>query len=164
MACIISTVATKGTEYQPRFVRATRGAGDSQAAAIAPVVLDHIDLPESDWQLLQAALQNVVSSGTARGGAIPGLQWSGKTGSAENAAGSQTHSWFVAYAPAQNPKIAICVIAENAGHGGTVAVPIAAQVVRHYLFARRANSGQPGQQADGPIRIDTEEPMPLAGH
>ena len=44
------------------------------------------------------------------------------------------HAWFIAFAPVEEPRIAVAVIAENAGHGGTVAAPIARKVMDHYLL------------------------------
>lgn len=79
---------------------------------------------------------SVIQSGTARSAQIQGLTWGGKTGSAENnrkGHKGETDSVFVGIAPINNAKIAIAVIAENAGHGGTVAAPIAAKVVERYL-------------------------------
>ena len=57
----------------------------------------------------------------------------GKTGSAEFETGKETHSWFVGYAPAEDPKIAVCVLAEEAGSGGQVAAPIARAVFDAYF-------------------------------
>jgi len=86
------------------------------------------------WSTLQRGLVQVIEGGTAtRVAKTPGLTWGGKTGSAENRRDSKTHSWFVAFAPADDPKIAICVMLENAGHGSDAAAPVAAAIVRHYL-------------------------------
>ena len=78
-------------------------------------------------------MKSVVDFGT--GSALRGASYSvaGKTGSAEFETGKETHSWFVGYAPADNPKIAISVIAEEAGSGGKVAAPIARAVFDAYL-------------------------------
>ena len=61
----------------------------------------------------------------------------GKTGSAEYETGKETHSWFVGFAPADKPEIAISVLAESAGSGGQVAAPIARAVMDTY-FAKKA--------------------------
>jgi cell division protein FtsI/penicillin-binding protein 2 len=57
----------------------------------------------------------------------------GKTGSAENPQGEKTHALFAGCAPVDSPTIAIAVVAENAGHGGTIAAPIAGAVLRYYF-------------------------------
>lgn len=75
----------------------------------------------------------VVESGTGRGAQISGISVAGKTGTAENET-DKDHAWFVGYAPADNPKIAVAVILEyDGGAGGTNAAPIARNVMRKYL-------------------------------
>jgi len=78
---------------------------------------------------------DVVESGTGRSARIKGIRVAGKTGSAENPHG-KSHAWFVGFAPADDPKIAVAVVVENAGSGGTYAAPIAAEVMRYYLYNR----------------------------
>jgi peptidoglycan glycosyltransferase len=70
----------------------------------------------------------VVKNGTGTAAAIGGVQVAGKTGTAEVANG-EPHAWFAAFAPAENPQIAVAVLVENAGTGGSVAAPIARQVI-----------------------------------
>ena len=69
-----------------------------------------------------------VVRGTGTAAALPGVQVAGKTGTATNPAGS-AHAWFVAFAPADAPRIALAVIVENGGYGGDVAAPIARRVL-----------------------------------
>jgi penicillin-binding protein A len=57
----------------------------------------------------------------------------GKTGTAENVPGQPTHAWFIAFAPAQHPTVAVAVIVENGGVGGVAAAPIARQVMQAAL-------------------------------
>lgn len=141
MACMMMAVANRGTRYQPRLVRALQSPGEGDKPRIVPPqVAGTIEGDERLWSLLQAALRNVVTSGTARSANLPGLEISGKTGSAENSLSRETHSWFVCYAPKDDPKIAMAVVVENAGHGGEVAAPIAGQVVRFYLDGLKSKS------------------------
>ena len=79
-----------------------------------------------------AMMQSVVAGGTGAGAALGGIAVAGKTGTAENPHGA-SHSWFIGYAPADNPVIAIAVIAENAGAGSAVATPVARQVLARAL-------------------------------
>lgn len=81
---------------------------------------------------IKALMVDVVKSGTGTAAAISGIEVAGKTGSAENPHG-QAHAWFVGFAPAENPKIAVAVVVENAGSGGSVAGPIARGVISKYL-------------------------------
>ncbi len=81
---------------------------------------------------IKALMVDVVKNGTGKAAAIRGIEVAGKTGSAENPHG-QAHAWFVGFAPAENPRIAIAVVVENAGSGGAVAGPIARDVMLKYL-------------------------------
>ncbi|TYO97380.1 peptidoglycan D,D-transpeptidase FtsI family protein [Desulfallas thermosapovorans] len=74
----------------------------------------------------------VVREGTGKAAALPGITVAGKTGSAENPHG-RSHAWFVGFAPAHQPRVAVAVLLENAGSGGAVAAPIAREVFRRAL-------------------------------
>jgi peptidoglycan glycosyltransferase len=75
---------------------------------------------------------SVVANGQANGVSFPGVAVGGKTGTAEAGDGT-SHAWFIAFAPAENPRIAIAVVVEHGGQGGVVASPIAGQVIRAAL-------------------------------
>ncbi|WP_262506626.1 penicillin-binding transpeptidase domain-containing protein [Sphingobacterium sp. T2] len=77
-------------------------------------------------------MSRAVSRGTATGARIPGIEMCGKTGTVQNPHG-ENHSVFFAFAPRENPKIAIAVFVENAGYGGTWAAPIASMIVEKYI-------------------------------
>ena len=80
-------------------------------------------------------MQDVVEHGTAYIARIPGIQIAGKTGTAQNPHGKD-HSVFFAFAPVNNPKIAIAVVVENAGFGATWAAPIASLMIEQYLTGK----------------------------
>jgi len=85
---------------------------------------------------MKGLMRAVVANGTGSRANIAGLNVCGKTGTAENntkGKNSVDHSWFIAFAPYDNPKIAIAVIVENVGQGGEVAAPIAGQIIKAYL-------------------------------
>ena len=81
----------------------------------------------------------VVKSGTGTSAKISGVEVAGKTGTAQHAKGGNPHAWFTAFAPANDPKIAVAVVVENGGNagseafGGKVAAPIARQVIEAVL-------------------------------
>ena len=81
------------------------------------------------------------SSGTARIAAIPDIVVCGKTGTAENPQG-EDHSVFIAFAPKDNPRIAIAVLVENAGFGATYAAPVASLMMEKYLKGKITNKYQ----------------------
>jgi penicillin-binding protein 2 len=141
MACVAALVANRGTLHRPRLVRAIIPAVEGAAAKpVQSGLLAEIEGTPEFWTTLHTALRHVVTSGTARSANLPGTELAGKTGSAENSQSHETHSWFIGFAPASNPRIALAVVVENAGHGGEVAAPIAGQVVRRYLDRLKAAS------------------------
>ena len=77
------------------------------------------------------------SGGTAYNARVPRLNVCGKTGTAQTT--GRDHSIFVCFAPRENPKIAIAVIAENAGYGADVAAPIAKELLQYYFYPDKSN-------------------------
>jgi penicillin-binding protein 2 len=135
MANVMALVANNGTSYTPHLVRKVLTPdGKGIVRVIEPTVAHKVDLPSSFWEELKDALVGVVDHGTGGNAKIPNLTWGGKTGSAEHQKETLTHSWFVGFAPADNPQIAVCVLVESAGHGGDIAAPVAGEIVRHYLI------------------------------
>lgn len=134
MACVAALVANRGTSYKPHLLKAVQETAAKAPEPVAPQPLAHIDLPDSDWNQLIIALEEVIRSGTARRAQINGITWAGKTGSTEFRQSANTHAWFVGFAPSRSPKIAIAVVIENAGHGGDIAAPVAAKVVKQFLL------------------------------
>lgn len=135
MANLAALVANRGVQYRPHMVRAMRDPITQKDEYVKPEVIHTIKAEDWFWDMVQNGLCNVIERGTAQKAKIDGITWGGKTGSAEHGRknDSLTHSWFVGFAPRQNPKIAICIIAEAVGHGGDFAAPIAGDIVRHYL-------------------------------
>ena len=80
-------------------------------------------------------MQAVVTGGTGTSAQISGIPVAGKTGTAETGVGNIYTPWFIAFAPADHPKVAVAVVVENqpGGFGGTVAAPIAKQVMEALL-------------------------------
>lgn len=109
-----------------------------------PTSLREIDISQESQDMVIRGLEEVISApgGTGRAARVEGVRVGGKTGSAENPHGELTHAWFGAVAPLDNPTIAIALIVENAGHGGSIAAPIAGKILRHY-FQRNQVDGNP---------------------
>lgn len=112
MALIAAAVANDGIAMRPRL-----------AAADAPEALARF-LPEAGAHKLRRMLRKAVTEGTGRGIEAPGLAIAGKTGTAENPQGP-AHSWFVGFAPAAEPVLAVAVLVEHGGYGAATAAPIA---------------------------------------
>ena len=140
MCDVAAMVANSGTIYRPHIVRQVRSGLETNDGYLKPEILHQVNASGSFWSNVQQAMVDVVQNGTAISAKIPNLVWAGKTGSTEHGKGKKTHGWFIGYAPATNPKIAVCVLVEEAGHGGEVAAPIARQVVQTYLGEIAAKS------------------------
>lgn len=136
MANLAALVANRGVQYKPHLLHAVRDPLSQETTYVKPEIMHKVEAPDWFWDMMQSALVNVVEHGTAQKGKIDGVEFAGKTGSAEHGAKLEglTHSWFVGFAPRRNPKIAICIIAEGVGHGGDFAAPLAGEMVKHYLF------------------------------
>jgi peptidoglycan glycosyltransferase len=78
--------------------------------------------------ILRDLMVEAVNNGTGTSAAIEGVQVAGKTGTAE-VADAGPHSWFAAFAPADDPQVVVAVLVENAGTGSSVAAPIARKVI-----------------------------------
>ncbi|KPJ53242.1 hypothetical protein AMJ39_05340 [candidate division TA06 bacterium DG_24] len=95
-----------------------------------------LNLTPATLDVLREAMWGVVNDekGTGQLAGVAGWDVCGKTGTAQNPHG-EDHSWFVGYAPMEDPSIVIAVVVENAGHGGSVAAPIVGRAMRHYLLS-----------------------------
>ncbi len=94
----------------------------------------YVGIDEKHFTPVVDGMERVVTAGTARGAYTPGISICGKTGTAENNQGTgEDHSIFFAFAPKENPQIAVAVYVENGGWGGTYAAPIASLVIEKYL-------------------------------
>ncbi|MCO1601160.1 peptidoglycan D,D-transpeptidase FtsI family protein [Desulfosporosinus nitroreducens] len=90
-------------------------------------------LSKEEADKITSAMVTAVTEGTAAPGALPNVQVAGKTGSAEPGGNVPTHAWYIAFAPAEEPQIAVAVIVENGGTGGGNAAPIARQIIQEAL-------------------------------
>ncbi|MCL2873757.1 MAG: penicillin-binding transpeptidase domain-containing protein [Defluviitaleaceae bacterium] len=133
MAMITSAVANDGVMMQPFIVdHVLTGHGGIRRQA-APTSLGQIFSAEHA-AYLNEIMNEVVTRGTGRNTAVPGLEISGKTGTAENATGL-SHGWFVAFADSDNPQIAVSIIIEQAG-GTREALEISREIFAHHLANR----------------------------
>jgi len=124
-ARIIAAIANRGKLVQPRLVRRV---GGKEYPAKLPTPLN---LKAATLNIIAGGLRQVVETGTAKS-LDPTLRIAGKTGTAQNPHG-EDHAWFVGYAPADHPRVAVAILIENGGHGGAIAAPIAESVIRAAL-------------------------------
>ncbi|MDY0109264.1 MAG: penicillin-binding protein 2 [Candidatus Krumholzibacteria bacterium] len=131
MALLAARLAVDGQVPGPVFVR-------GQTPAVGSVELP---FHPRHMQWIRRALRQVVDAGTGRAARQAGVAVAGKTGTAENVHG-QNHAWFMCYAPASAPEVAVVVMLENAGGGGAEAAPVAGAWLRQY-FAHNGVAGEP---------------------
>ncbi len=139
-------LANKGWFYTPHVVDSI--AGGDRFGMLKRFQIKHVPLKISDhiFEAVHNGMQGVVDKGTGKGAELPGIIICGKTGTAENSykgVKQKDHSFFAAFAPRENPKIAIMVICENAGFGGTWAAPIAGLMIEKYLNDTIATDRKP---------------------
>jgi len=128
IARLISIVANKGTVWQPYLVSKIVNSKTGETIyEMKPKKIDEVDIPDEIWTLLEEGLFEVVNSGTGYAANIEGLKIAGKTGSAQNPLG-EDHALFAAYAPMDNPQLALAIVVEHGGKGGAVAAPIAKSI------------------------------------
>ncbi len=174
LAFATSIIANHGRKVRPHVLRATRVSRNLPEKLVTPVRLPSLGVSNiSYWDDVIQGMINVVhgAHGTARrAGAGAKYRFAGKTGTAQvhsiaqnktyNAARLKKklhdHALFVAFAPVKNPRIAIAVIAENAGGGSKVAAPIARKLLDTYLLSstnkkkkeKKASKNKTGKQSD----------------
>ena len=138
MAMVSAAIANKGTVMSPYLVKDTRNSSLDIIDQSQPEQLSQAITPDVAAALTRMMVA-VVQSGTGTPAQIPGIQVAGKTGTAQHLKGGNPHAWFTAFAPANDPTIAVAVVVENGGnagseaYGGTVAAPIARAVIEAVL-------------------------------
>jgi penicillin-binding protein A len=138
MALVASAIANGGSQMRPRLVSEIRDPSGQVIESFAPEVFGQPISSQTAIQLTQMMV-SVVQSGTGTAAQIPGIEVAGKTGTAQHGEGLAPHAWFVSFAPAQNPEIAVAVIVLDGGSlgsdatGGVVAAPIAKAVMEAAL-------------------------------
>lgn len=133
MALVGATIAHDGSTPRPYLVR--RIAGNDTTLATRPETIAQPISPEVAHEV-RDLMVDVVAHGTGTAAQLPGVTVAGKTGTATNPHG-RSHAWFVAFAPAQAPRVAVAIVIENVGYGGTYAAPIARDVLRVALARSR---------------------------
>ncbi|MCS6929490.1 MAG: penicillin-binding protein 2 [Saprospiraceae bacterium] len=129
MANLAACIANRGYWYPPHLAKGFKKGGDIPAYYRQRQV---VNIDPKYFELVVEGMAQCVNRGTARASAIPNIQVCGKTGTSQNPHGDD-HSVFFAFAPKDNPKIAIAVYVENAGWGASYAAPIASLMIEKYL-------------------------------
>ena len=153
LAAATATLANGGTYYRPRLVKAVRDAETRKESVIPPEVAWKNTFKPEYLDIVRASMVDVLKPGGTAvvAGAGASYEIAGKTGTAQVigikqgakydesriAERHRDHALFVAFAPAEAPRIALAVMVENGGHGGSTAAPIARAVFDYYLLGKK---------------------------
>ncbi|MGA8863824.1 MAG: penicillin-binding protein 2 [Gallionella sp.] len=161
LAFATATLANNGVAYQPHLVKEVQSPRSSENRSIDTQPLYDLHIDPKALDLVRRAMIAVTQPGGTAVYASLGASYdiAGKTGTAQVVAMKQgekynakdfserhrDHAWFIAYAPADNPRIALAVLVENGGHGGTTAAPIARKVFDYYLLGKEPKPLTPAE-------------------
>jgi penicillin-binding protein 2 len=167
LAAATAALANNGVVVRPHMLKAVQNAQTQERREIAPAA-DHdaVTIKPEHLALVRSAMVDVTKPGgtAARAGANAPYTIAAKTGTAQVIGMKQgesynekrikeehrDHALFIAFAPAEDPKLAIAILVENGGHGGSTAAPIAREVFDYHLLRKRAQSRQPLVPEDEP--------------
>jgi penicillin-binding protein 2 len=165
LAYATAVIANDGIGFRPHLVKHLEPDGTTTPA---PIDIN-LELKPEDLALVKRAMVAVTLPGgtAAYAGSGASYSFAGKTGTAQVIGMKQgekyvakdisernrDHAWFIAFAPADKPRIALAVLAENAGHGGTVSAPIARKVIDYFLLGKVPTPVVP-EKVKGEAEID----------
>ena len=135
MANMTAAIANRGYFYTPHIVKSV---GEDHVIDKRFTTKHQIDIDPANFEEIVQGMEEAVKSGTAASVKLKDIIICGKTGTAQNPHGAN-HSVFIAFAPKDNPKIAIAVFVENAGFGATYAAPVASLMIEKYLKGEISN-------------------------
>ncbi|MBI4401307.1 MAG: penicillin-binding protein 2 [Nitrospirae bacterium] len=144
MAHLIGAVGNHGVSYRPRLIRAVMERATGRLHELPAVAQGRLPVKAETLEIIREALAGVVTDGTARRAKSTLVSIAGKTGTAQTAAFRpgpeedipkklRDHAWFVSYAPAAAPRIAVAVLVEHMGHGGAAAAPLAKHMIEAFV-------------------------------
>jgi len=137
----VAAIANDGRLYRPQLVREVRDVEGNMVKPFSPELIRELPVSSETIAMVRQGMRGAVTHGTARGAGLGGVAVAGKTGTAEYPGRRDwegnlpTHAWFTAFAPSDDPQIALVVFVEGGGEGSTVAVPIAAEILSYYFSA-----------------------------
>jgi penicillin-binding protein 2 len=182
MAHAVATLANDGVIMKPHLVKMIEDGGNHARALTVPKESGRIPLKQENIDVVKRAMVGVTSDAKAPGTAV--LQFrgvpytvAGKTGTAQvvglrgqkyNAAATperlRDNALFIAFAPADHPRIALALVVENAGFGAAVAAPIARKALDYYLLGKRpGEADKPAPKPADPVPADEDQVAPTAG-
>ncbi len=178
LAVATMAIANDGVLYKPQLIRAWRDPATGKVGYAAPQIMGRIKLSPEYLRLVKEAMVDVTKpGGTASvAGANTPYLFAGKTGTAQVVgikqgaryvesqvrARHRDHALFIAFAPADDPKIVIAVMVENGGHGGSTAAPVARKVIDYWLLGKLPTIYAPEEPAEQALPDEEEDSGPAA--
>src|SRR4030042_2498805 len=155
---MIAAVANEGIRYKPAFIKSIETPEGRIIDQPKEEVIGRFSLSKRTFEIVKNGLWKVVNTqkGTAWRSKIEGIDMCGKTGTVQVVGRKQNetereernrsshfkpHAWFVGYAPAEDPKIAVAVMVEHGEHGSSAAAPIARDLIKTYLLEKDEGKG-----------------------
>jgi peptidoglycan glycosyltransferase len=135
MALVAATIANDGVMMKPRLVTSTSSAKGGRHD-LGPEELQRVvgtDVAHTIRDAMEQAVEGQWGRLFTPGAAVPGIPTAGKSGTAQLGGSGEPNSWFIGFAPVDNPQIAIAVIVEHGGRGGERAAPLAGQLMRTFF-------------------------------
>lgn len=152
LAYVTATLANDGIAYRPHLLKEVQSSHTNKKRALGTNMEFNLNLDPEHLALVKNAMVAVTQPGgtATMAGAGASYAFAGKTGTAQVVGIKQDekyieskvqerhrdHAWFIAFAPADQPKIALAVLVENGGHGGSIAAPIARKVLDYFLLGK----------------------------
>src|SRR5882672_6434093 len=173
LAQAVATLANDGVMYRPHFVDYIQNPITGERTSVEPQAVKSIPLKAKNLEVIKHAMVGVNKEGTgARAFAGAGYVSAGKTGTSQVVALSKNekyseatvaehlrdHALFIAFAPADNPRIALAVLVENAGFGARAAAPVARKVLDYYLLGKRVD--KPTETIRPPVKRTDKQAAP----
>jgi penicillin-binding protein 2 len=172
LAAATATLANGGTPVHPRLLKAVEDARTKEIRSMLPKLNDPVAVKPEHIALVRAAMVDVTRPGGTASVAAAGAPYSiaGKTGTAQVVGMKQNetynekrmkrehwdHALFIAFAPADDPKLAIAIMVENGQHGGTTAAPIARQVFDYHIL-KKVPQGKAIEVKDADVEVDEHD-------
>ena len=175
LAVATMAIANNGMVYKPQLIRAWSDPVSGQLSQAAPRLVGHINMRPEHLRLVREAMVEVMLPGgtAAVAGANTPYPFAGKTGTAQVvgirqgekynehlvAARHRDHALFIAFAPADEPRIVLAVMVENGGHGGSTAAPVARKVIDYWLLGKMPTAPLPAEAAEH-LEEEQEDAVP----
>jgi penicillin-binding protein 2 len=164
MVGMMAAIANGGTRYKPLILEAIKTPDGRILHQIEPQVIGKVPVSAATLEIVKTGLWAAVNGehGTARGSRLTDIEISGKTGTSQvigrktdddesekdRPAHHRPHAWFVAYAPSQDPVIAVAVLVEHGEHGSSAAAPVARELIKTYLRTAWPSGGMAKDRGD----------------